>query len=88
MEERIGNNQSMKVLEIRYLNLNRNALAAIFSSLVANSCLQMVTLSHGALNNALVEDYQVLAKSLKSNSTLLCLDLSYNSELDDNLEYH
>jgi hypothetical protein len=45
-------------------------------------------LSHDCLNEASVAEFSYLGQSLKSNTTLILLDLSRNSNFDENLEYH
>ena len=40
------------------------------------------------MNEATVAEFSFLGQSLKSNTSLLLLDLSRNSNLDENLEYH
>jgi hypothetical protein len=53
-----------------------------------NKTLQKLILTNEALNHASVAEFSYLGQSLKSNSTLLLLDLSNNTHFDENLEYH
>eukprot|EP00347_Sterkiella_histriomuscorum_P004768 403359184 len=88
IENKLSVNTSLKVLEIRYMVLNRGFIHAIFSGLQTNKALQILTITHNSLNQAIQEDYDTLGKSLKKNDTLLSFDFSYNEELDDNLNFH
>ena len=45
-------------------------------------------MSHDSLNEASVAEFSYLGQSLKSNTSLLLLDLSKNSNFDENMEYH
>lgn len=76
------------MLEIRYLHLNRGFINAVFSGLATNKSLQILTLTHNSLINAIHEDYETFGNSLKKNRTLLCFDFSYNEELDEALDFH
>lgn len=53
IENKLANNSSLKMLEIRYLVLNRNFINAIFASLATNDSLQILTLTHNSLNLAI-----------------------------------
>lgn len=68
--------------------LNRNFISAVFAGISTNSTLQILTLTHNALLNAIQEDYETLGDSLRKNEGLLSLDFSYNEPLDDELSYH
>ena len=63
-------------------------MQALFRGLEKNKTLQKLILSHDSLNEASVAEFSYLGQSLKSNTSLLLLDLSKNSNFDENMEYH
>ena len=50
--------------------------------------MQKLILTNDALNMATAAEFGLLGEALKSNTTLLLLDLSSNKDFDDNMEYH
>ena len=63
-------------------------MQALFRGLEKNKTLQKLILSHDSLNEASVAEFSYLGQSLKLNTSLLLLDLSKNSNFDENMEYH
>lgn len=88
IENKLSVNKSLRVLEIRYIVLNRSFVNAVFAGISTNSTLQVLTLTHNSLLDAIYEDYETLGDSLRKNEGLLSIDFSYNEPLDDELSYH
>ena len=53
-----------------------------------NKTLQKLVLTHEALYYATTGEFSILGEALKTNTTLLVLDLSENSTFNESLEYH
>jgi hypothetical protein len=53
-----------------------------------NKTLQKLILTHEVMNLATAAEYHLLGEALKQSQSMLLLDLSYNTQFDDNLEFH
>lgn len=53
IENKLSANMSLKMLEIRYLTLNRSFIQALFSGLATNQSLQILVITHNSLNYAI-----------------------------------
>lgn len=81
-------NKSLRMLEIRFLVLNKRVIQTLLRALTKNETLQKLSLTHNALVNAQKEEFIIFGEALKANATLLILDLSYNDNLEDDIELH
>lgn len=75
-------------MEFRFFAINKKVLQQLFKALAKNRSIQKLILTHGALNYAKTEEYQLLGESLANNSSLFSLDMTENPFLNENLAYH
>ncbi|CDW71845.1 UNKNOWN [Stylonychia lemnae] len=85
---RLQQNESLKILEIRYLTLSRNVLQAIFKGLQKNKHLLRLVLTNDALKLANQHEFQLLGEAIKLNQVLKHIDLSFNQNFDSSLAFN
>lgn len=74
IEGLMKNNISIKKLEIRYMNLDRQLIQILFRGLQMNSCIQWLILSHDALKFGTNFEFELLRKTLSYNQGLKIID--------------
>ena len=88
VQARMSLNETLVKLEIRFLPLNIQFLQCLFRGLAQNNAIQKLLLTDDALMLANQNEFEMLGQALKTNSALLSLDVSNNTNFDDNLGFH